>query len=261
MSKSVSFQNVSKTFPPRRGAPANTVLAGFTHEVASGEFLCLLGPSGCGKSTALNLVAGFAEPTEGRVLVGGEPVRGPGPDRGIVFQQYALFPWYTVRRNVELGLEAKGADRATRDAVTERMLRAVGLWQHRDKFPKELSGGMKQRAAIARTLAADPQVILMDEPFAALDAQTREHLQQELLTIWEGLRKTVIFVTHSVQEAVLLADRIVIMGRDHGNIVAELASPLGRPRDRLSDAVVAFEREVYGWLKQAEMQSNERAAS
>lgn len=259
MSQNVVFQNVSKTFPARRGASANTVLAGFNHEVSAGEFLCLLGPSGCGKSTALNLVAGFAQPTEGKVLVGGREVSGPGPDRGIVFQQYALFPWYSVRRNVELGLEAKGVPGAERDAVVERMLRAVGLWQHRDKFPKELSGGMKQRAAIARTLAADPQVILMDEPFAALDAQTREHLQQELLAIWEGLRRTVIFVTHSVQEAVLLADRITVMGRNHGDVVASLPSPLRRPRDRLSDAVVAFEREVYGWLDQAE--TGERAAS
>ncbi|SKA34231.1 ABC transporter ATP-binding protein [Consotaella salsifontis] len=252
MSQNVIFENVSKTFPGRRGAAANTVIAGFSGEVAVNEFLCLLGPSGCGKSTVLNMVAGFAKPTSGRISVGGRLVRGPGPDRGIVFQQYALFPWYSVARNVELGLEAKAVPRAERRETVERMLRAVGLWAHRDKYPKELSGGMKQRAAIARTLAADPEVILMDEPFAALDAQTREHLQQELLSIWEGSRKTVIFVTHSVQEAALLADRVTILGRNQGQVIASLPSPLSRPRNRMDDDVIAFEREIYAWLKQAE---------
>ncbi|MFC3705030.1 ABC transporter ATP-binding protein [Devosia honganensis] len=252
MSQNVVFENVTKTYASRRGAPANTVISNFSHEVAENEFLCLLGPSGCGKSTVLNMVAGFGKPTAGRVLVGGKPVGGPGPDRGVVFQQYALFPWYNVYRNVELGPEAKGVSSAEKREIVEHMLRAVGLWEHRHKYPKELSGGMKQRAAIARTLAAKPQVILMDEPFAALDAMSREHLQQELLSIWDGLRCTVIFVTHSVQEAVLLADRVTIFGVDGGSAVKSLASPLSRPRDRLSDEVIAFEREVHAYLRKAE---------
>lgn len=252
MSHSVAFENVGMTFRGRRGSQPYTALADFSHTVAENEFICLLGPSGCGKSTVLNLVGGFAQPTSGRILVGGKPVGGPGPDRGMVFQQYALFPWYTVQRNVELGLEARGLPGPEQRERAERMLRTVGLWDHRLKYPKELSGGMRQRAAIARTLVAEPDVILMDEPFAALDAQTREHLQYQLLDIWETLKRTVIFVTHSVQEAVLLGDRVTIMGRQGGNIIASIKSPLPRPRNRLDDAVVAFEREVHRHLELAE---------
>ena len=252
MSSQISIDKVGKTYPGRRGTPAFTALAGLSCEVGRNEFVCLLGSSGCGKSTLLGLIAGHDHPSSGRVVVEGHEVTGPGADRGMVFQQYALFPWYTVARNVSLGLEAKGVPTTERLAGTERALRAVNLWDHRDKFPRELSGGMKQRVAIARALAIEPAVILMDEPFGALDEQTRQHLQDELLSVWEGSRRTVVFVTHSIQESVVLADRILVMGRDRGRIVADMRNPLPRPRNRMDNAFLAFEREVHGRLREAE---------
>ncbi|WP_226562596.1 ABC transporter ATP-binding protein [Salipiger thiooxidans] len=252
MTAQISIQGVGKTFPGRNGSAAFTALSDISLEIPENEFVCLLGPSGCGKSTLLGLLAGHELPTGGSVGVGGKPVEGPAADRGMVFQQYALFPWYTVAQNVRLGLKVKGLSRAAQEAQAERMLRAVSLWDHRDKFPRELSGGMKQRAAIARTLAIDPDVLLMDEPFGALDEQTRNRLQDELLAIWQGNRRTVVFVTHSVQEAVTLADRVIVMGRDQGRIVADLRISLDRPRDRMSLDFVEAEREVSQALEQAE---------
>jgi NitT/TauT family transport system ATP-binding protein len=214
------------------------ILAGASLRIAAGEFVCLLGPSGSGKSTILNLIAGLARPSAGRVLEAGSPVDGPGPDRAVVFQDAALFPWLTLRRNVEFPLELRGLPARARAARSEELLRLVHLWRFHDRYPHELSGGMRQRGAIARALAGDPAVLLMDEPFAALDAQTREILQGELERIWSGTRKTVVFVTHNVREAVRLADRVVLMGTRPGRILHEETVDLPRPR-AANDARVA----------------------
>jgi NitT/TauT family transport system ATP-binding protein len=187
-------------------------------EVREREFLALLGPSGCGKSTLLYLIGGFLPTETGKILVDGKPVRGPGPDRGIVFQHFALFPWKTVRKNVLYGLERQGLPRAEREARAQAFIDLVGLTGFEDSYPSQLSGGMKQRTAIARTLAFDPRTLLMDEPFGALDAQTRSLMQTELLSIWEKTRKTVIFVTHDVHEAVYLAERVAVMSARPGRI-------------------------------------------
>jgi NitT/TauT family transport system ATP-binding protein len=214
------------------------ILRGASLRVAAGEFVCLLGPSGSGKSTILNLVAGLARPTTGRVLEGEVPVAGPGPDRAVVFQDAALFPWLTLRDNVEFPLKLQGLKAGARAARSEELLRLVHLWRFQDRYPHELSGGMRQRGAIARALATDPAVLLMDEPFAALDAQTREILQGEVERIWSATRKTVVFVTHNVREAVRLADRVVLMGTRPGRILHEETIDLPRPRSA-SDARVA----------------------
>jgi NitT/TauT family transport system ATP-binding protein len=189
-------------------------------EVREREFLALLGPSGCGKSTLLYLIGGFLPTETGKILVDGKPVRGPGPDRGIVFQHFALFPWKTVRKNVLYGLERQALPRAEREARAQSFIDLVGLSGFEDSYPSQLSGGMKQRTAIARTLAFDPRTLLMDEPFGALDAQTRSLMQTELLSIWEKTRKTVIFVTHDVHEAVYLAGRVAVMSARPGRIKA-----------------------------------------
>jgi NitT/TauT family transport system ATP-binding protein len=206
--------------------------------VAAGELVCLLGPSGSGKSTILNLVAGLARPTSGRVLEGETPVAGPGPDRAVVFQDAALFPWLTLRDNVEFPLKLQGLKAPARAERSEQLLRLVHLWRFQGRYPHELSGGMRQRGAIARALATDPAVLLMDEPFAALDAQTREILQGEVERIWSATRKTVVFVTHNVREAVRLADRVVLMGTRPGRILHEETIDLPRPR-AANDARVA----------------------
>jgi NitT/TauT family transport system ATP-binding protein len=191
------------------------------------------------------MAAGFLKPSSGRIMVDGAQIYGPGTDRGVVFQEYALFPWYTVEQNIELGPRCKGMPRDKRKAVAERFLAMVGLTQHRYKFPKELSGGMRQRAAIARTLANQPPIMLMDEPFGALDAQTREGLQDELLAIWENTRTTILFVTHSINEAVTLADEIAILAAHPGRLVRLIKNDLKRPRSRTGADVVALEREIY----------------
>ena len=216
------------------------ILRGASLRVEAGEFVCLLGPSGSGKSTILNLVAGLARPTSGRVLEGEAPVAGPGPDRAVVFQDAALFPWLTLRKNVEFPLELQGIKGQARARRSEELLRLVHLWRFQDRYPHELSGGMRQRGAIARALAGDPAVLLMDEPFAALDAQTREILQGEVERIWSATRKTVIFVTHNVREAVRLADRVVLMGTRPGRILHEEAIDLPRPRSAGDPRVAAL---------------------
>ncbi|MFI6182579.1 MULTISPECIES: ABC transporter ATP-binding protein [unclassified Nonomuraea] len=214
----IGIRNVGKEFTVRDAEEPFTALSGIDLDVREGEFLTLVGPSGCGKSTLLDLVAGLTAPTTGEIVVNGAPVTGPGLDRGIVFQQYALFPWRTALANVAFGLEAKGVPRAERTERARRHLELVGLSGFEDRYPHELSGGMRQRVAIARSLAFDPDVLLMDEPFAALDAQTRESLQEELLRIWQHTRKTVIFITHGIDEAVYLGQRVAVMTSRPGRI-------------------------------------------
>lgn len=199
--------------------------------IRKGEFVCLIGASGCGKSTLLRIIAGFETVTSGTVEMYGTPITGPGPERGMVFQDYALFPWLTVRQNIGFGPRQHGLPTAKLDQIAARYMDMVGLTKFADYYPSQLSGGMKQRVAIARVLANDCEVLLMDEPFGALDALTREKLQQELLEIWERTKVTVIFVTHSVEEAVVLSDRVVVMTAGPGRIEHDGSIPLARPRE------------------------------
>lgn len=199
--------------------------------VAEGEFICLIGPSGCGKSTLLRIIAGFEPASGGTTIVAGKAVDGPGPDRGMVFQDYGLFPWLTVRGNIGFGPAARGVKKARIRETVEHFLDLVGLSKFADSYPHQLSGGMKQRVAIARVLANDARVVLMDEPFGALDAMTRERLQDELLELWARTRLTIIFVTHAIEEAILLADRVVAMQPGPGRIVSDTRIDLPRPRD------------------------------
>jgi NitT/TauT family transport system ATP-binding protein len=222
---SVSLESVSYEVGPLR------ILDDVSLSVAAGEFLCILGPSGSGKSTILNLLAGLLRPTRGRLACGASEIVAASPDRALVFQDAALFPWLTVRKNVEFALRLQGLDAHDRADRSEELLRLVHLWRFEASYPHELSGGMRQRGAIARALASDPAVLLMDEPFAALDAQTREILQAEVERIWAATRKTVVFITHNVREAVRLADRVVLMGTRPGRILHERAVDLARPRD------------------------------
>ncbi|MFJ9800989.1 ABC transporter ATP-binding protein [Streptomyces wuyuanensis] len=219
----ITFEDVRKDFTvndrKRTGqATRFTALNGIDLEIAAGEFVVLVGPSGCGKSTLLDLLGGLTRPTSGRILLDGTPITGPGLDRGIVFQQYALLPWRTAQGNVEFGLEATGVPRRERAARAREFLDLVGLIGFENRHPHELSGGMRQRVAIARSLAYDPDVLLMDEPFAALDAQTRESLQDELLRIWQRTGKTVVFITHGIDEAVYLGQRVAVMTSRPGRI-------------------------------------------
>jgi NitT/TauT family transport system ATP-binding protein len=216
----IEFVSVTKTFAVRSGRPGDTfcALENVSLSVRAGEFMVLVGPSGCGKSTLIDLLGGLSQPSSGQILLDGVPITGPGLNRGIVFQQYALFPWRTALENVEFGLEAKRVARAERRDIARSHLEMVGLSGFEDRFPHELSGGMKQRVAIARSLAYDPEVLLMDEPFAALDAQTREALQVELLHIWEKSRTTILFITHGIDEAVCLGQRIAVMTSRPGRI-------------------------------------------
>ena len=218
----ITFQQVRKEFVVRGegGGPSDrfTALEDITLDVRPGEFLALVGPSGCGKSTLLDLLGGLTAPTTGRILLDGRPIEGPARDRGIVFQQYALFPWRTAAQNVEFGLDIAGLKAKQRREIAKHHLDLVGLTAFADRYPHELSGGMKQRVAIARSLAYDPEVLLMDEPFAALDAQTRETLQGELLRIWRATGKTIIFITHGIDEAVVLGQRVAVMTSRPGRI-------------------------------------------
>jgi NitT/TauT family transport system ATP-binding protein len=233
VSTKIEFRKVHKTFITRSGE-SFTAVDDLDLEVRSGEFMVIVGPSGCGKSTLLDLLAGLTKPTRGEVLLDGKPIDGPALDRGIVFQQYALFPWRTALGNVEFGLESKGIPARERREIAREHLALVGLTQFEDRHPHELSGGMKQRVAIARSLAYQPDVLMMDEPFAALDAQTRETLQGELLTIWERSKKTMVFITHGIDEAVFLGQRVAIMTSRPGRIkkVIDVPPELG---DRQGD--------------------------
>ena len=212
--------------------------------IPKGEFVCMIGASGCGKSTLLRIIAGFEEPTTGEVAIDGKPVTGPGSDRGMVFQDYALFPWMTVRQNISFGPRQRHLAREEIDQTTDEFVRMVGLERFADRYPNQLSGGMKQRVAIARVLANNANILLMDEPFGALDALTREQLQNELLQISKRTGVTTIFVTHSVEEAVLLADRVLVMSAGPGKIDSDFRIDLPRPRDVSSPEFNALRRDV-----------------
>jgi NitT/TauT family transport system ATP-binding protein len=200
-------------------------------DIPPGEFVCILGPSGCGKSTLLNTIAGYVTPSTGSAMVDGEPVKGPGPDRGMVFQQYSLFPWKTVRENVAFGPRILGQGKTTSNATAQTFIEMVGLAKFANRYPAELSGGMQQRVGIARALANYPRVLLMDEPFGALDSQTRHMMQESLLKIWSEFGITVLFVTHDIDEAVFLGDRVLVMSASPGKIIADIKVDLPRPRD------------------------------
>jgi NitT/TauT family transport system ATP-binding protein len=214
-------------------------------EVAPSEFLCVLGPSGCGKTTILNMLSGFLKPTQGAIRIGGKDVAGQGQDRGVVFQDFAqLFPWRTARRNVEFGLEMRRVPEAERRETAMQFLRLVQLEKFADAYPHQLSGGMQQRVAIARALAYNPGVLLMDEPFAALDAMTRDEMQRQLTDVWQQTRKTVVYITHNVTEAVYLADHVLVLDAHPGTVKTRLKLDLARPRDPLSAGFVDMQREV-----------------
>jgi NitT/TauT family transport system ATP-binding protein len=244
----IRIQGVAKSF--RVDGREMAALDPVDLEIAEREFICLLGPSGCGKSTLLNIVAGFLPPTAGHVLVDGQPVTGPGADRGVVFQEYVLFPWLTVQGNVEFGPVLKGLPAAERRRTASRYIELVGLGIHADKYPAQLSGGMKQRVAIARALANSPAIILMDEPFGALDAQTREVLQDELSRIQRVEHKTIVFVTHSIREAVYLADRVVVMTKAPGRIKEVFTIKLPDVRDRFAPEFTRYESEITRMVKE-----------
>jgi NitT/TauT family transport system ATP-binding protein len=244
----ICITHLNKVYKSRTGdVPA---LLDISLDIADGEFVSIIGPSGCGKSTLLYILGGFIGADEGSIAVDGKPISGPGTDRGIVFQEYALFPWLTVEQNIHYGLEMIGKPRAARDAIVSNLIRTVKLQGFEQRFPRELSGGMKQRVAIARTLAYNPQVLLLDEPFGALDSQTRESMQDELRRLWLKERKTVVMVTHDVDEAVYLSERVVVMSSRPGRIVEEFKIAVDRDRGReatvLSDAFTRLRNEV--WL-------------
>jgi NitT/TauT family transport system ATP-binding protein len=247
----LSADRVTKSFATGRG-PDAVAVEDFSLDVQPAELVCLLGASGCGKTTMLNLFAGFIQPTQGRVLLHGQPITRIEPRCGVVFQSYALFPWKTVQGNVEFGLRMQGVPAAERRRRAANFIDLVKLAGFEHHYPAELSGGMQQRVTLARILAADPEVLLMDEPFAALDAMTRQEMQEELLRIQEASRKTVVFITHSIDEALILADRIVVMSARPGRVKAILPNTLPRPRHvsiQLSHAYAALKAEVWGLVE------------
>ncbi|MDX2290274.1 MAG: ABC transporter ATP-binding protein [Hyphomicrobiaceae bacterium] len=224
----IRIDNVSIVFGS--GSARHVAVSETTIDIAPGEFVCILGPSGCGKSTLLNSVAGYVSPSSGSVTIDGEAIDGPGPDRGMVFQQYSLFPWKTVRENVAFGPRILGRGDPTPEATADTFIDMVGLTKFAKRYPSELSGGMQQRVGIARALANYPRVLLMDEPFGALDSQTRHVMQESLLKIWNEFRITVLFVTHDIDEAVFLGDRVLVMSASPGRIIADIPVDLPRPR-------------------------------
>ncbi|WP_366555717.1 ABC transporter ATP-binding protein [Aquibaculum sediminis] len=226
--KSLVLEHLAKTyFDPYRGTQVEAI-KDLSLTVEEGDFVAVVGPSGCGKTTVLNMIAGFVPKTGGRILVDGREVSGPGPDRGVVFQSFALFPWKTVRENVAFGPKMRGVGKAERARIADEYLEMAGLSHAADRYPNELSGGMQQRVGVVRALANNPDVLLMDEPFASVDAQTRMTLQEELTRIWEERRPTVVFITHDVGEAVFLANKVVVLAQ--GNLLAEVDISLPRPR-------------------------------
>ncbi|GAA0960167.1 ABC transporter ATP-binding protein [Actinocorallia libanotica] len=245
----ILVRDVSKVFPPAGGGNgAFTALGGVSLEIADNEFVTVVGPSGCGKSTLLNILAGLETPSGGEALVDGKAVDGPGPERGVIFQQYALFPWLSVRENVEFGMRSTGVPKKERRERAEHFIRLVGLERFADALPKTLSGGMKQRCAIARAYAVNPSILLMDEPFGALDALTRVRLQEQLLQTWSSDRRTVLFITHDVDEAVFLAGRVIVMAARPGRIhdVIDVDLPYPRTEEvRLSPEFGKLRNEVW----------------
>jgi NitT/TauT family transport system ATP-binding protein len=247
----IEVSNVSLEYDTPNGAVRAVDDVGFS--ARDSEFVCLVGPSGCGKTTLLNMIAGFFPPTKGAIRLNGAPVSGQGLDRGIVFQDFAqLFPWRTALGNVAFGLEMKGVGKEERERIALEQLRLVKLEKFADSYPHHLSGGMQQRVAIARALAYNPRVLLMDEPFAALDALTRDEMQRLLAEVWRETKKTVIYVTHNVAEAVYLADRVIVMTPHPGRIRAEVPIRLTRPRDALSVEFLEHQKELLRHLTQKE---------
>jgi NitT/TauT family transport system ATP-binding protein len=245
----IEVRDVSLTYDTPNGTGPGVERVSF--DIAQSEFLCLVGPSGCGKTTLLNIIAGFLPPTGGEIRIGGKAVAGHGMDRGIVFQDFAqLFPWRTALGNVAFGLEMKGVPKAERETIALRQLELVKLAKFARSYPHHLSGGMQQRVAIARALAYNPSVLLMDEPFAALDALTRDDMQRLLAEVWQETRKTVIYVTHNVAEAVYLADRVIVMTPHPGRVKSEVRVALARPRDPLSVEFLGYQKQLLGDLGQ-----------
>lgn len=244
----VDVSHVSKVHVSTKGEPV-LALHDVSFQVETNEFFSIVGPSGCGKTTLLNMLAGFEHPTCGEVRVGGEVITRPGWDRAVVFQEYALFPWFSVVENVRYGLRRKGLPAAEQRRLVDHYIGLVGLQGFENRYPRELSGGMRQRVSIARALAVKPALLLMDEPFAALDIQTREYMQDELLKIWQRERQTVVFVTHSIDEAIKLSDRVAIMTPRPGRFAEIKTVEFSRPRDPTNEAMVHLAAEVKQWLR------------
>ncbi|STQ91608.1 ABC transporter ATP-binding protein [Iodobacter fluviatilis] len=256
MTAQIKIAQVSKIFK----TPGDDVVAlrDINLEIPNGQFVCLLGPSGCGKSTLLNAVAGFSHPTSGSITVDGSLIKDTGPDRGMVFQEYALFPWMTVEQNIAFGLTIQKMPQELIDSKVAELLETLKLVEFRKRFPKDLSGGMRQRVAIARILALNSPIMLMDEPFGALDALTRRSLQDELLKIWQEHKKTILFVTHSIEESIYLADRIIVLTYRPGTVKRDVLVDIPRPRDPSSAEFNALKREL-GALVMEEQQRHQQA--
>ena len=253
MTTVLELRNVGKKFITERKEVVAIEDVNFS--VNSNEFLSIVGPSGCGKSTLLRMIAGLEKPTSGTLILEGNKIEKPDAERGMVFQQYTLLPWKTVLGNVALGLEIKGMKKEERNKIAKEFIKLIGLEEFENSYPYELSGGMQQRVAIARTLANDPKIVLMDEPFGALDTQTRVILQNELLKIWEKDKKTVVFITHSVEEAVYLSDRVIIMSARPGKIKDIVNIDIDRPRKRTSPEFLEYKNEIVNILKEEVMKS------
>lgn len=247
----LDISGLTKSYDGAAGGGRIDVLEAVSFHITKNQFVCLLGGSGCGKTTLLKIVAGLVEPDTGRIEIGGRAIRGPGPDRSLVFQNYGLLPWRNVLGNVELGLEIRGVARLQRRQICREYIARVGLTGFERHYPHQISGGMQQRVGLARALSKDPKILLMDEPFAAVDMQTREKLQDELLAIWWTMQTTVLFVTHSIEEAVYLGDRVIVMSSRPGRIAADIAIDLPRPR---------ADNEVKTSQRYAELQRTVRAA-
>jgi NitT/TauT family transport system ATP-binding protein len=252
----IELRGCGKSYASGDGKAPVIALAGLDLTVQTQEFICLLGPSGCGKTTLLKAIAGLTALDTGEVLIDGLPVKGPGPDRAMVFQNFALLPWADVQTNVAFGLQLRGIDKPTRDTAAEELIRAVGLSGFEHHFPRQLSGGMQQRVGLARALAVDPKILLMDEPFGALDEQTRRLLQEDLLALMERTHKTVVFVTHSMDEAVRLGDRVVLLAPRPGRVLETIDVKLPRPRPVDLEEYPRFvELREYLWRQLRQMQT------
>jgi NitT/TauT family transport system ATP-binding protein len=243
----LSIKNLYKSFKKDDGELV--AIEDFSLDIRNGEFVCVLGPSGCGKTTLLRIIAGLEDPTSGKILLKDKEITGPGSDRGMVFQEFGLFPWRSVRKNIEFGLEIRKIPKEERKTISDRYIDLVGLKGFETSHPNELSGGMKQRVGIARALANDPAILLMDEPFGALDAQTRNLMQKELLRIWSEMKKTVVFITHSVDEAVFVADRVVVMSARPGKIKSVFDVKWERPRDRAGVEFASLRKKILAELE------------